>query len=49
MKKSTGVLLSFACFLLGLVVGFLLAPIKQGIQVGNNSGNTNIYRTSEGE
>lgn len=29
------------CFLTGVIFGFLLAPIKQGI--GNNCGNNSYY------
>ena len=34
------VLVILCCILLGMVKGFLLAPIKKGISCGNNSGNT---------
>jgi|GEM_PF-2151774 len=27
-------------FLLGTVLGFLLAPVKKGVYCGNNNGNT---------
>lgn len=27
-------------FLFGLVLGFLISPIKHGINIGNDSGNT---------
>ncbi|MDF2801374.1 MAG: hypothetical protein K0S61_1277 [Anaerocolumna sp.] len=37
MNKSTGILLSISSLLLGVIIGFLIAPIKGGI--GNNSGN----------
>ncbi len=40
MKKSEIVLLSICSFLTGMVLGFLLAPIKKGIEMGNNCGNT---------
>lgn len=29
-----------ACFWGGVVVGFLLSPIKKGMYLGNNCGNT---------
>lgn len=32
----------FALFLLGVVVGFMFAPIKKGVKIGNNSGNNNV-------
>lgn len=34
------VLVILCSILLGMVKGFLLAPIKKGISCGNNSGNT---------
>lgn len=41
MRKSTGILLTAASFFLGIVLGFLLAPMKGGfsMSIGNNSGN----------
>lgn len=46
MKKSTAFLLTNVCFLLGIVIGFLLSPAKKGF--GNNSGNnTNYYYLDE--
>ena len=39
MKNKEKVLLGVACFLGGVVSGFLLAPIKKGIYLGNNCGN----------
>ncbi|MBE6053571.1 MAG: hypothetical protein E7212_06590 [Clostridium sartagoforme] len=39
MKNKEKALLGIACFLGGVVAGFLLAPIKQGIYCGNNNGN----------
>ncbi|HHV09805.1 MAG TPA: hypothetical protein GXX75_05960 [Clostridiales bacterium] len=43
MKKSEIIFLSVCAFLSGLVLGFLIAPIKKGLEIGNNSGNTNNY------
>ena len=37
--KLTLILLSVVCFLLGVVLGFLLSPVKKGIAIGNNNGN----------
>lgn len=37
--KTTLILLSVVCFLLGVVLGFAFSPIKKGISIGNNSGN----------
>ena len=34
------VLFALCLFLLGVVIGFLIAPIKKGISCGNNNGNT---------
>ncbi|MDF2821288.1 MAG: hypothetical protein K0R15_1729 [Clostridiales bacterium] len=46
MSKSKVFFISTFWFLLGLVLGFLISPIKQGI--GNNSGNTtNNYYDKE--
>ena len=53
MNKSTIFWMSSALFLLGLVLGFLLSPIKKGIYFNNNnrnngSGNTpNIFSNVE--
>lgn len=40
MKKSTLLLLSSTMFLLGTVTGFLLAPVKKGLSIGSNNGNS---------
>ena len=37
--KTTLILLSVVCFLLGVILGFVFSPIKKGISIGNNSGN----------
>ena len=48
MSKKQTILLSITFFLTGVVFGFLLAPIKQGI--GNNCGNNyNYYKDKEEE
>ncbi len=39
MDKKMGFLLSAVCLLLGVVIGFMMAPIKKGIYCGNYSGN----------
>jgi hypothetical protein len=49
MKKSEIILLSACSFLLGLVIGFLAAPIKKGIDIGNNCGNTTNHNYDCGE
>lgn len=41
MKKSTICLLCSTMLLFGTLLGFLLSPIKKGLYIGNNSGNTN--------
>lgn len=33
-------LLTWACILGGMVVGFLFSPIKKGVYCGNHNGNT---------
>jgi len=33
-------LVTASAFLLGIVIGFMFAPIKKGIYCGNNNGNT---------
>lgn len=42
MRKSTVILLSSVMLLLGTVLGFLLAPIKKGMYIGSNNGNTRV-------
>lgn len=44
MNKLTVALLALAALLAGVVAGFLLAPIKNGIAY-NNCGNKSIYNT----
>lgn len=40
MSKLTGFLLSATFLCLGMLLGILLAPVKNGFSIGNNSGNT---------
>ncbi len=40
MKKSTLFFLCSTMFLLGTVLGFLLAPAKEGLSIGSNNGNS---------
>lgn len=40
MDKHKNLLIASNCLFLGIVIGFFLAPIKNGISCGNNSGNT---------
>ncbi|MBB2181527.1 hypothetical protein H0486_01285 [Lachnospiraceae bacterium MD1] len=50
MKKSEKALPVICGFLFGVVVGFLLSPIKKGFEIGNNCGNcTNYYDKKEEE
>jgi hypothetical protein len=49
LKKTEIVLLSVCTFLVGVVMGFLVAPIKKGFEIGNNSGNTNNYNYGNNE
>ena len=37
MTKKEGRLLAFLCLFLGMVLGFLMAPIKAGVSFGNNN------------
>jgi len=34
------VLVVFCCILLGVVYGFLIAPVKKGVKIGSDNGNT---------
>ncbi len=45
MKRLEKMLPVLCAFFAGIVVGFLIAPIKKGIEIGNNAGNstTNCY------
>lgn len=45
MKKSTAAFIAAISCLTGVIIGFLISPVKQGIgnNCGNNSGNTNYY------
>lgn len=39
MQKSTGILVAIITFLAGALLGFLMAPAKKGVMIGNNCGN----------
>ena len=39
MKKSTCIVTGVIAFLTGLILGIIFAPAKNGISIGNNSGN----------
>ena len=39
MNNNEKKLLGLSCFLGGVVVGFLISPIKKGMYFGNNCGN----------
>lgn len=41
MKKATCFLISTIFLLLGIIIGFFIAPIKKGIYCGNNNGSNN--------
>lgn len=41
------ILVIVCCILLGMVKGFLIAPIKKGVSCGNNNGN--VYNELEDE
>lgn len=40
MKKSEAILVTLCGFFLGIIIGFVVSPIKKGFDIGNNSGNT---------
>ena len=39
MNKSTVIWMSIAMFFMGIVIGFVLAPIKNGVYCGNHNTN----------
>ena len=49
MKKRDLWLLGADCVLLGIVIGFMKAPLTHGITIscGNNNGNMTIYGNEE--
>ncbi|MGL5616078.1 MAG: hypothetical protein ACRDD2_07620 [Sarcina sp.] len=49
MENREKILLGTACFLGGVVAGFLIAPIKKGIYCGNNSGNSYLEKKDSEE
>lgn len=49
MKKNQVFLISALFLLLGTVIGFLLSPVKFGINIGNNSGNKTVGADDEEE
>lgn len=40
MDRKMTTLIGLVCLLAGVIVGFLLAPVKKGIYCGNNNGNS---------
>ena len=40
MKRSTAFLFAALTLMTGMVLGFLFSPVKGGISIGNNNGNT---------
>lgn len=38
-ERKEKMLIAMTCLFAGMVIGFLIAPIKGGIECGNNSGN----------
>ena len=48
MKKES-LLVGTACFFAGVVAGFMIAPIKNGIVCGNNNGNNNYVNGGDEE
>lgn len=49
MKKSTVILASLLGLFVGIVIGFLISPVKNGLEIGNNNGNTRIYYDKQEE
>lgn len=49
MKKSEVVLMALSSFFFGVIIGFLITPVKKGIEIGNNSGNTTYNGYDEEE
>lgn len=43
IRKSELILATLCSFFFGVILGFLIAPIKKGIEIGNNSGNMTKY------
>ncbi|WP_215699498.1 hypothetical protein [Clostridium sp. MCC353] len=41
---SDKILVIAAASLLGIVIGFLISPIKKGIYCGNHNGNTELTK-----
>lgn len=39
MEKKYRFWMGLACFMTGIVLGFLLSPVKNGVSIGNNSCN----------
>ena len=40
MDRKMTTLIGLVCLLAGVIVGFLLAPVKKGIYCGTNNGNS---------
>jgi hypothetical protein len=49
IKKSELILSTLCGLFFGIIIGFLIAPIKKGIEIGNNSGNTTNFDYEEEE
>lgn len=43
MSKRETRLLALACTFIGIVIGFLMSPVKAGISCGNNNTCENVY------
>ncbi|HCR43001.1 MAG TPA: hypothetical protein DIV41_00325 [Ruminococcaceae bacterium] len=48
MSKRETRLLALACTAVGIVIGFLISPVKRGISCGNNNVGGSVYRDSAG-
>lgn len=49
MEKSLRFWIGATFLFLGIIIGFLIAPIKNGIYCGNYSGNTYLTPGAEDE
>ncbi len=50
LKESSAAVWLFAIcgLLLGIIIGFCLSPVKKGMTVGCNNGNTNVKKDYTG-
>ena len=48
-QVEKGVLVASNCLFIGMVIGFLIAPIKSGVSCGNNNGNNTTIKINDEE